>query len=89
MDANGLVWVRCCAGSMGGHKNNTYRDQNGRASSDLALWPGKFPQTSCFANKKANGVWTVPDWCTWVYMGTAGCVHTGGQENKGKRDKNR
>ena len=41
-----------------------HRDKNGRTSSDLALWPGKFPQTSCFANKKANEVWMVPDWCT-------------------------
>ena len=89
MGADGSVWVRWGAWSMGGHKNNAYRDNNGRAGPDSGPMAGEISPNIMFCKKKAKGARTAPDGCTWVRMGAVGCICTGGQENKGKRGKNR
>ena len=89
MGADGLVWVSWGAGIMGEHKNNVCRDKNGRAGPDLGPMAGEISPNIMFGTKKAKGARTAPDGYTWVRMGVVGCICTGGQENKGKRGKNR
>ena len=89
MGADGLVWVSWGAGNMGGHKNNVCRDKNGRAGPDLGPMAGEISPNIMFCTKKAKGARTAPDGYKWVRMGAVGCICTGGQENKGKRGKNR
>ena len=54
----------------------------------LPLWPGKFPRTSCFAEKTKKRVQNTPDGREWVRMGASGCMDTEGSKNKAKRDAN-
>ena len=44
MGADGFVWVRWDAGSMGGNRNNIYRDKNTQSGPDLGpVVGGNFP----------------------------------------------
>ena len=48
MGADGLVWVRLGARSMGGHKNNVCGDKNGRAGPDLGPMAGEISPNIMF-----------------------------------------
>ena len=89
MGAGGLVWVRYGARSMGVHKNNACRHENGRAGPGLGPMVREISPNIMFCKKTTKGARTAPDGYTWVRMGAVGCICTGGQENKGKRGKNR
>ena len=70
MGADGLVWVRWGAGSMGGHKNNVCRDKNGRAGPDLGPMAGEISPNIMFCTKKSK---RGTDGSGWVQMGSHGC----------------
>ena len=51
-----------------------------------AVWPGKFPQTSCFAKK--NSKWDIQE-CRWVQMGFYGRFRVYFDGGAGKRGETR
>ena len=52
MGADRCAWVRLDAGDMGGHKTRQTETKPFVHDMFVALWPGKFPRTSCFAKNK-------------------------------------
>lgn len=91
MDVNGFVWVRCCAESMKGHKNNTHRGKNDRYKIQDLIWShgrGNFPKHHAL-QIKAKWDMHVFRWVHIRLYGRSGvCLH-GEQENKGKWGQNR
>ena len=55
MGAGGLVWVRYGARSMGVHKNNACRDENGRAGPGLGPMVREISPNIMFCKKKQKG----------------------------------
>jgi len=91
MRANGhrSVWVHAIwCSNVGGHKNKASRDINVCAGYNfIALWPEKFPRSSCFAKIQKNmhgELQTGENGRAWVR--TDAC--TGG-ESKNKNKKRR
>ena len=90
MGADGLVWVCCGAGSTGGaQKQCMQRTKLVVQALIWALWPGKFPQTSCLQKYKSkeHGRLRMGThgfvWVQWGVFARGGR----GQENKGKRGR--
>ena len=89
MGGNGRGWVWPCAmgcRDAGGHKNKASRNINAWAGHNfVALWPGKFPRTSCFAKTTKKHARSTPDGCAWIRMGAFGCIYTGGKQKQEKK----
>ena len=81
MGAGGLVWVRYGARSMGVHKNNACRDENGRAGPGLGPMAREISPNIMFCKKKNK---RGADGSGWVHMGSHGCsgVHLHGGTGK-------
>ncbi|MAA69220.1 MAG: hypothetical protein CL915_10775 [Deltaproteobacteria bacterium] len=61
MDVDGCVGAQGTRGAQKQGKKGTFRAKQALI---WALWPGKFPRTSCF----------VMVWRIWVCMGVGGCI---------------
>ena len=84
MGADELVWVRWGAGSMGGHKNNAWRDKNGRAGPDLDPMAGEISPNIMFYKTKVKWAQTAPYGSKWVRMCAVGCIFTVGAGKQGE-----
>ena len=88
MGADGYGWVRCGIGAQADTKTRQAYRKMVMQDTIWALWPGKFPRSSCFGvfDKK---------WCVWVQvgfisilMGEHGCIDQEGSKNKTKTAPN-
>ena len=79
MVADGCRWVRMraygCVGAQATWQNMKTRQKETKTVAHgvvLALWPGKFPRTSCFAKKSKSGT----DGSTWGNICAHACIGT-------------
>ena len=89
MGAHGPGWVRWGAGDMWDTKTRQRGGNYDLSDPDLGSMAGEISPNIMFCQTKAKWAQTASDGCAGVYMGAMGCICTGGQENKEKRDKNR
>ena len=90
MGAYACVWVWWGVGSTGNTKTRQWGGNYGLTDPDLlGSMVGEISPNIMFCQTKVKRVQTAPDGCKWVRMGAMGCIRTGEQENKEKRDNNR
>ena len=83
------VWVHWGVGGTGNTKTRQRGGNYGLAGPDLGPMAGENSPNIMFCKTKAKWAKMAPDGCKWVCREAIGCIRTGGQENKGKRVKNR
>ena len=89
MGVYACLWVRWGVGGTGNTKTRQRGGDYGLADPDLGSMAGEISPNIMFRKTKAKWAQMAADGCAWVRMGAIGCISTGGQENKEKRDKSR
>ena len=88
MGVYGFVWVRWGAGARVDTKTRQAETKMTVHDIVLALWPGKFPRTSCFLRSGVKSHKYTQMGSYGLRMGVMGRMDKGGAQNKAKRDTN-